>query len=331
MKKPQTLEEEIRIKWHDKHIQSGLLADSYRRIGFAERAERVEYCGTEISFIGDKLHSANLCRDRLCPMCGWRRSKKIFGQVSQIMDEMGDKYAYIFVTYTIRNCSANKLNKTVNTLLEALYKLHRKSAIKRAFKGSFRALEITHDPNLPETLSYHPHIHMIYAVNPSYFKNADYISREKLADLWSECLKIDYYPQVYMQRIKGDREKDTIRMKKAVAEVAKYTVKGADYLRGSEEDIDEAVIALITALSSRRLCAFSGCFKETAKKLKLDDLDDGDLIHTDQQEQIRSDVAQIIKTYRWQIGYGYYLAEEREATNDDLRTGKGICRNLHEA
>ena len=233
------------------------------------------------------------------------------------MDELNEKYAYIFVTYTIRNCSAEELNGQVNALLEALYKLHKKSSIRRAFKGHFRALEITHNKDKPQSLEYHPHIHVIYAVNKSYFKNNTYIKNQTLAELWAECLKLDYYPQVQMKRIKAKSGKEEIKLKNAVKEVAKYTVKGTDYLKGTEEEIDKSVFTLIGTLASRRLCAFGGCFKEAAKKLKLDDLDEGDLIHTD-IDKIHPELAHIVQTYKWQIGYGYYLAEEREMQNNNL-------------
>ena len=49
------------------------------------RAEKVENCATWLTYgkttkAEFKLFYANFCRDRLCPMCSWRRSLKIFSQ-----------------------------------------------------------------------------------------------------------------------------------------------------------------------------------------------------------------------------------------------------------
>ena len=193
-----------------------------------------------------------------------------------------------------------------------------KAKNKKAVKGYFRTVEITRHPNYPNDLEYHPHIHTIYAVAKSYFKKSDYISKQDLYEMWQAATNLDYTPSVDIRRIKpedGNRKKGTI--KGAVAEVAKYTVKGSDFLRGENADVDKAVYWLHNALTSRRLCAYGGIFKKTAKELDLDDLIDGDLILTDQEEEIRQDVQYVICHYKWQVGYGYYLHNVREYNNDD--------------
>ena len=78
-----------------------------------------------------------------------------------------------------------------------------------------------------------------------------------------------------------------------------------DYLKGSNEVVDKDVFTLMQTLSSRRLCSLGGIFKTTAKELKLDDMTEGDLVHTDCR--IRKDLGGIIAKYRWRIGWGYYL------------------------
>ena len=318
------VEKELSEKWTKKHLQSGILSDSYNRLGFEKKAQRVFFCGTDLQFkipldrsSDPKLHKANFCKDRLCGMCAWRRSLKIFGQVSQVMEQIKDKYAFIFVSYTIRNVSATELKNTIKKMFRAYYSLHRKKTITRAFKGYFRGFEITRNTDLSENLEYHPHIHAIYAVNKSYFKNNTYINNRDLAKMWANEIDADYYPQVRMERITPEKAKKAKTLKGAVAEVTKYTLKSSDILRGSEDEIDRTVRTLMDAIASVRLCAFGGIMKKIAHELDLDDLIDGDLTYTDQKE-LRPDVAYIIANYKWSIGYGYYLNKTWEETNENL-------------
>ena len=85
-----------------------------------------------------------------------------------------------------------------------------------------------------------------------------------------------------------------------------YSVKSAELLNGTNQEIDERVLNFLNALSSRRLCSFGGVFKKVAAELRLDDMLDGDLVNTD-NEKLRSDVAYIIVNYRWVVGVGYDL------------------------
>ena len=79
------LSNEISSKFTPKRQASDILARSYERIGYEDKAQRVSECGTLLEFrkpLADesedwKLHYANFCRDRLCPMCSWRRTYKI--------------------------------------------------------------------------------------------------------------------------------------------------------------------------------------------------------------------------------------------------------------
>ena len=64
-------------------------------------------CATVLQFKKDteqkrKLHQAYFCQLRLCPVCNWRRSLKIFSQVSKIIQaiEQDREHAYIFLTLT---------------------------------------------------------------------------------------------------------------------------------------------------------------------------------------------------------------------------------------
>lgn len=156
---------EIDAKFTPKRKRSILLSESYDRIGFESKASRVADCGTSLEFAytidpdsgevseDGKLHYANFCKDRLCPMCAWRRTYKIFGQVSRIMEELGDKYEYLFLTLTVPSVPAESLTETISRLVGAWGNLIRQKPFKTAVWGFFRALEVTRN-NDPKSKSY---------------------------------------------------------------------------------------------------------------------------------------------------------------------------------
>lgn len=330
------IEEEINGKFLDKRMNNTALIESFIRLKRFRQAEQVSWCGTQLEFKAPadqseapKLFKANFCKNRLCSMCTWRRSMKIFGQVSQVMDVIQSDYEFIFLTLTVRNCSAAMLPATIDQLQEGFNRLMKTAPIRKAFKGYFKALEITHHPEYLRDVEYHPHLHLIVAVNKSYFTSRDYVSQAKLIGLWQSVCALEYTPVVGIQKIRqADIQKNEISLKKAVCEVAKYSIKNSEVTRGSFDEIDRTVETYITALASRRLCSFGGIFKKTAKALKLDDLTEGDLVRTD-IEHVRSDVAYMIIGYKWQIGYGYvreFIKEENK--NDDAGTGDGVYEKL---
>lgn len=310
--------------WRGKKINTLELSSSYKRIGYDKKSLRVGECGDYLEFRLAasntlKLTNANFCKVRLCPMCSWRRSLKIFGQVSKVMDHVEENYnyRYIFLTLTVKNCCGEDLKDTLDLMTKAFNKMNQRKAFKQAIKGYFRSLEITYNK---ENDTYHPHFHMILAVNKNYFTDDRvYLSQKKWTNLWKESLKIDYTPIVDVRRIKADDDKG---FGKTVAETAKYTVKSDDFLiRDEKGDIkenltDEVVKTLDKALHRKRLTSFGFVFKEIHQKLNLDDAEDGNLTNTD-NEELREDLTNIILRYQWNIGIkNYKLVEVLE--DDEL-------------
>ena len=302
--------------WKERKKSTLDLADSYKRIG-SNKYYRVLDCSTFLEFRlavdnSLKLSNANFCKVRLCPMCSWRRSLKIFGQVSRVMDHVEENYnyKYIFLTLTVKNCYGEDLRDTLDLMTKAFNTMTRRKAFKQAVNGYFRSLEITYNK---EDDTYHPHFHMILAVDNSYFTQSRiYLSQNDWTELWKSCLKVDYTPIVDVRRIKENKEKD---FGKVVAETAKYTVKPEDFLIRDEKGnikenlTDEVVKTLDEALHRKRLTAFGFIFKEVHKELNLDDTEDGDLTNTD-NEDLREDLTNIILRYQWNIGVKNYILVE---------------------
>ena len=310
----QNLQEEISERFQNKKAHSEYLSKIYNELCFESKASRVFSCGTFLEFkVSEKeakLQNANFCKDRLCPMCNWRRSLKIFSQVSTVMDNMPDEYEYLFLTLTVRNCETSELKETIDALLDGWRFLYNKEKVfRKAVSGSFRSLEVTRNDDTSSAFygTFHPHLHCILAVKKSYFKK-HYITQKQWSELWKKACDLEYKPIVHIEKVylkdsNGKKLKDEIDLKKAVVESSKYAVKSSDYLFKDRFELScDTVEALLGALSGRRLCGWTGVFNDVRKKLKLDDAEQGDLVITSEDENIREDVACMLVRYQWRCG-----------------------------
>lgn len=312
---------ELQSRFVDKKTFSGLLADSYKRLAESDfynridvgRAYRVQDCGSRLVFavqygMKNKLVEANFCRDRLCPMCNWRRSLKFSSQLSSVVHWLrkNDKdYGYIFLTLTIRNCSSDDLNITIDNLFSGFKRLMKCKPVKSVVKGFFRSTEVTRNLDSVGTgLEWHPHLHILCAVPLRYFKSKDYLNHSKWVELWQRCLDVDYSPQVNIKRVKFD-ESDTTTLDKAILEVAKYATKSGDLFGSSDTAfIDSGVEALFDGLSSRRLTSFGGVFNKARKAMKMDVDEDGDLLHITPEDMLYNSMPVVHIGFCWS-GSGY--------------------------
>lgn len=297
------------MPWRDKKIRSIAIADSFSRIGIKQRSYRVRYCGSSLAFshsleTGEKrLVGANFCRDRLCPMCQWRRSLKVFHQVSKVMDYLlpGSNLVPVFLTLTVKNCTPVDFSSTLDNIFKAWFLLVRRRSVARQIKGWFRALEVTYNR---KSGTLHPHLHCILLVDKSYFKkdNAEYLHTSDWVQLWRQALKVDYDPICFIEKITMKNK----RKHQAVAEVAKYTFKDSDFIiPGDDELTDKLIVTLANGLAGRRLYAFGGLMKSAAKAVLADEIGEGDLVHID--DELRRDVADCIVVYRWHAGLANYV------------------------
>lgn len=293
------------------------LADSFKRLHYDGKAERVMNCGTQMVFayiLAEQrltLHQANFCRERLCPMCAMQRTRQIFAQVSQVMDAIDQErpeLTPLFLTLTVRNCKAGELGAALDTIFQGWRRLMNNDRMKRLVPGWFRALEITYNE---ETDTYHPHVHAIMLVPPSYFTTPkDYMTTEKWVASWRKAMRLDYNPVCDIRAVNTAAADDRAG---AVAEVAKYTVKDGDYIKADVDLTDKLVEIFGAAIRGRRLYAFGGLMKEVAKRLKLKDADElqpGEV--TDEKGVIlRKDIDYILLLYRWNIGLSRYEFDGR--------------------
>lgn len=303
--------------WARHKVGNELLALAYHMLGNIKKVKRLNDCATFLQFLrgeGNKqtLKTANFCRIRLCPICQWRRSLKVFGEVMKIVENLEKKkhYAYIMATFTVKNVQGEELSATIDSMMKAWHRFTGYKKLSNVVKGYFRAMEITHniDPKSTSYNTYHPHFHCIFAVNTGYFSGKNYLTHEDWQILWAKAAKLDYTPQVNVKRVKDTRTKS---MAHAIAETAKYTVEKDAYIIPDDWDLTTETVAILDkALNNRRFVAFGGVFKDMKDELGLDDPEDGDLIHVDGEPPPEDNPDDVLYTYYWRSGYSAYVLGE---------------------
>lgn len=214
--------------WRGRKILSLKLADIFKELQYKKTfVERVISCGDTLQFIQNqdgnlKLYQAYFCKNKLCPMCNWRRSMKYSYQTSRIVDEaikQSPKGRFLFLTLTVKNVEGQALNSTISQLTKSFDRLFKRAKVQRNLLGYLRSVEVTHNEN---DKTYHPHIHVLMMVRPSYFQSKkDYITQKEWSDMWSQSLKVDYVPMIDIRTVKETGK----GLRGAVLETAKYPTK----------------------------------------------------------------------------------------------------------
>lgn len=308
-------------KW-DLHKQNNLkLVELYKQaikispnVISPKRLQDLADCASQLEYLQDaegnkKLYKTYFCRVRLCPMCQWRRSLKLFSQVSKITDYINqndnDDVRYLFITLTQKNCNGselvqeiNKINKSFSLLVDKTKRVQPATKFKKMLLGYIKSTEVTYNP---KTKTYHPHLHCIFAVQGEYFNKANYINKNTWRAIWADLLKIDYLPQINVQAIKPARQQ------KAVAELAKYPAKVSSILNLPQTQAVQVVMDLTTLCYKRRFVAFGGIFKKTKALLKMQDVEaeNVDLVGASNLKEFNY-VARAI--YKYNVKFGCYIS-----------------------
>ena len=98
--------------------------------------------------------------------------------------------------------------------------------------------------------------------------------------MWKNALKVDYDPSVDVRIIKSNDENDPIA--KVVAEAFKYPMKSSSLNALTWQQFQE----LTKQLRGLRFLSYGGILKEYREALKLDDVEDGDLIYEDKKSML---------------------------------------------
>jgi len=278
-------------KWKERKRKNLKLANIFDSLDYPSNfVSNIHSCAEHLSFkrASDgslRLFQMYTCKNKQCAICSWRRSMKYQVQISKIVEEAmirKPKGRFLFLTLTVENVSGENLNNELSRLSEAFNRLMKYKKVSKNMIGFLRATEVTRN-ELMDT--YHPHIHVLLFVSPTYFKNKDnYISQEEWTELWQKSAKLDYRPIVDVRAIKPKNEK-TSDIRSAILETAKYPVKPMELTVESAKVVDE----LQKGLYRKRQIAFGGLFKQIKKELELDDIENGDLINLGDEDTPISD------------------------------------------
>ena len=298
--------------------------------------ELIRECNTFMMMVADesmenkKQHKGNSCKNRFCPICAWKKSRKDALALSIMMAYLKEEHEkeFIFLTLTAPNVKAEELNDEIKHYNQSFQRLMQRKEVKKAVKGYARKLEITYNKeqfitkrmykkaqdyydnkglkvgdNNPNYDTYHPHFHVLIAVDKNYFNNSwSYIKRDRWLELWQQATKNPAITQVDVRKVRNSKDDK-------VYEIAKYSAKDSDYL--ISQDVFEV---FYKALKGKRLIVYSGLFKEAMTKFKKGELD----------EYKEKDTTKYVYAilYNWG-GKEYLEMEKRYLTDDELEEING--------
>ena len=312
-KRTEPKKQDIMIKHTKKKKKNGVLAYFMEKLVSehlvsANTLELIKECNTFMMMVADeslekkKQHKGNSCKNRFCPICAWKKARKDALALSVMMAylKQEEKKEFIFLTLTAPNVSAEELNDEIKHYNQSFQRLMQRKEVRKVVKGYARKLEITYNE---ERDDYHPHFHVLIAVNKSYFTDKDYyISRDRWLELWQQVTKNPLITQVDVRKVRNGRDDK-------VYEIAKYSAKDSDYLQN--QNVFEV---FYNALKGKRLIVFSGLFKEAMTKFKNGELDD----------YKEKDMTKYVYAIMYNWGDKKYLElEKRLLTDDELQEING--------
>ena len=257
----------------------------------------IKDCGTFLQLISNtdlsvkRLIGSNSCKNRFCPLCSWRKSLKDALMIDIIMQhlKLEEDQEFYFLTLTAPNVTAEELESEITHYNKSFQRLMQLKEVKTLVNGYVRKLEVTYNANEyitksmynkkktyynyrnlkvgdrePNFNTYHPHFHVILAIDRNAIKKNGYkwITQEKWLDLWKRSTRNSSITQVDFQKIR------TSSKGKEAFEVAKYSAKDSDYLH-SKKVFD----TFYNALKGKQLIVYSGLFKEGVQLYNDGELD----------------------------------------------------------
>lgn len=254
---------------------------------FGRYSDRIEQCSGWLKFgfnevNGLVLKQASFCRVRYCAMCQWRRSLLWKAMMYQTYDRIIQTYPthrFVFLTLTVKNPAITDLRETLQHMNKSWQRLIKRKEFMSAVDGWVRTTEITRpkDPKdknkknkrvCPVTgnTHAHPHFHIILMVKPTYFSGKNYIKKSRWAELWGDCLRVDYLPQVDVRTVKPKQGATDDGMRGAIAETIKYATKPDDIIHDMENPKSRDWFYELTRQTHKlRFVASGGLLKDALK------------------------------------------------------------------
>jgi plasmid rolling circle replication initiator protein Rep len=284
--------------------------------GFVEKfvtagtLERFKDCGNYLLFISDydvtkyRLVGGYTCQWAFCPFCEMRKAIRNAIMISAMMEYIRQVHnkEFVFLTLTAPNVKADKLGEEITMFNKAFGLLFDQKEIRDMNHGYIRKLEVTYNKDRDD---YHPHFHVVIAVNRGYFSGGRYIKRKRWLELWQKCMKDESITQVDVRKIKRKVDERTMTEGFDMREIAKYFAKVGDYTQN-----EKVFKAFYSALYRRQRLTFAGMFKDT--KLLYED------------GKLDGYIPEDTTVYFWEIAYKWMLAEYVEKARRELDKGDAL-------
>lgn len=269
--------------WDTHRAQADEVGNIYAGvIEFEKYAQRIAECSGVLRFgwktqldTGEsrlRLREAHFCRVRHCPVCQWRRTLMWQARFYQAMPKLADEYPkarWMFLTLTVRNCDIKDLRETLKHMNASWQRLKDRKEFKHV-TGWVRSTEVTRGKDG----SAHPHFHTLMMVPPSMLSGKNYVKQPKWVELWGECLRVDYAPNVDVRVVKARKGQDESEaLRAAAAETLKYSTKPTDMIGD-----DNWFLELTRQTHKMRFLASGGSLKNV---LRIDEESNQDLIIAD--------------------------------------------------
>lgn len=298
--------------------QNQILVTAFKDLGWQQYARRSAECMTWqewLECIANPFHPRSLsathfCKVRMCPCCQKRRSFKAAETMLAVATEAlwrQPTLKFLFLTLTVPNVGLGELSDALKHITQSWNRLMNRKKVKRIIKGYHRAIEITYNA---ERGDYHPHMHIILAVNSRYFAE-DYIAHKEWLRMWQQSTKQPEITQVDIRTIREGGNKFNYRLENAVSEACKYSLKAFNFkrektgrhkgriinpahrklykgfmenkiqidygfpehifIRGTREKTALAVEGLTNVIHGKKFTHYGGIFKDIKNDLELED------------------------------------------------------------
>jgi plasmid rolling circle replication initiator protein Rep len=220
---------------------------------------------------------------------------KVYRALPKLLKDFPDT-RFLFMTLTVRNCAVSDLRTTLDVMGKAWVRLTQLRSWPA--RGWVRAVEITRSQKYRTA---HPHYHCLLMVAPAYFQG-DYLKQEQWAELWRQCLRVEYKPVVDIRTVKLHLVPTAQRvtplpknMWAAVAEILKYAVKPSDMVRDHDW-----FLGLVDQVRKTRAVAVGGILKHYIKDREKEDLTQqpGEELSVEEAERLFFGWKQEVRRYR---------------------------------
>ncbi|MCG0721816.1 replication protein [Lactiplantibacillus plantarum] len=225
-------------------------------------------------------------------------------QLTQILTEAVKQRKtgrFLFLTLTVKNTTGDLLKSELRQMGRAIAKIFQYKKVAKNLLGYVRSTEVTinHEEDQP---MYHHHMHVLLFMKSSYFTGTDnYISQAEWTGYWQRAMKLAYVPVVNVEAVKPNVKRQKNSLLASAQETAKYQVKSKDILTNNQEQDLQVIDDLEQALAGSRQISYGGLLKEIRKQLQLEDVENGDLINTDSDDQqVDQAVCEIVAKWDYQ-------------------------------